>query len=219
MKILIIEDEPNIAEPIKKALMRRSIAVDYTGDGKKGLSLLEINKYDCLILDLNLPGLDGLEIAKRMREQKINTPILMLTARTAQKDIWQGFATGTDDYLTKPFDLQELIFRVQALIRRNSKNQDEALSTANIMVKPLSCQVFRDEQEIALNKKEFGILEYLLRNQGKVVSTEELLEHIWDQEIDIFTQTVRTNIKTLRKKVDPEKKIIHTIIGKGYVIR
>jgi len=219
MRILIIEDEQLIAKPIQRALERRAYAVDYAQTGVEGLQLAKLNEYDCLILDLNLPEINGIEIAKQLRGEKINTPILMLTARTSQKNIWEGFENGADDYLTKPFDLKELLLRVKALIRRSSKEKNDILTIADLVIDPAAIQVKKGSKEINLNNKEFGILEYLLRNKGKVISSEELLEHVWDREIDVFTQTVRTNIKTLRQKVDVNKEIILTVRGKGYVIR
>jgi len=142
----------------------------------------------------------------------------MLTARDLRKDIWAGFESGADDYLTKPFDFVELVYRVQALIKRNSLQSSPVLEAANIVVDTAAIRVCRDGIAIPLNKKEYGVLEYLLRNRGRMVSSEELLEHVWDKDIDSFSQTVRTNIKTLRKKVDPNKEIIKTIKGYGYII-
>jgi DNA-binding response OmpR family regulator len=163
--------------------------------------------------------MDGIEIAKKLREESVFTPILMLTARTQQKDIWEGFENGTDDYVTKPFDFKELVLRINSLIKRNSRNHDEVLKVDDVILNPKILEVKKAGVTVKLNNKEFGILEYLIRNRGKPVNAEELLEHVWDEEIDIFTQTVRTNIKTLRQKIDPKKKIISTIRGKGYVIR
>jgi len=219
MRLLIIEDETFISNPLKKALEKESFAVDTAFDGIQGLNLALINKYDCLILDLNLPSMDGLEIAKKLRSEKKSTPILMLTARNSRENILEGFESGTDDYLAKPFDFQELLLRVRALIRRNGTNQEEIIEIDNLSVNLSKNLIKIDNQEIVLNNKEYGILEYLLRHRGKIISQEELLEHVWDREVDMFSQTVRTNVKTLRKKVDKDKKIIHTIIGKGYVIR
>lgn len=218
MRLLIIEDEDEIATPLIDTFKDQGFAVDYAADGQKGHNLATINEYDCIILDLNLPKMDGLTLAQKLRSQTINTPILMLTARDAKKDIWNGFETGTDDYLTKPFDLKELILRVQALVKRHSKNQNQVLQKFDLTLNPLSHLVTKAGKVVELNNKEFGILEYLLRNQGQIVSSEQLLEHVWDREIDIFTQTVRTNIKTLRQKIDPKKILIKTLRGAGYVI-
>lgn len=218
MKILIIEDEKQIAAPIQRILERRSYAVDYAEDGRSGYEMAKINEYDCILLDLNLPEIDGLEVARKLREDKISTPILMLTARSAQHEKWEGFEAGTDDYLTKPFDIKELILRIEALIRLSSKNSEKTLKVNEIEIDTEALTVKKSGKEIELNNKEFGILEYLLRNKGKVVSSEELLEHVWNSDVDSFSQAIRTHIKTLRQKVDPTKKIILTKRGKGYVI-
>lgn len=218
MRLLIIEDENQISEPLKVALEKRGFAVDLAFDGKEGLDKSLVNGYDCLILDLNLPEINGIEVAKRLRENKNNVPILMLTARNYHKNLLEGFEAGTDDYLTKPFDFKELLYRIQALIKRSKTIKDENLNYGELKLDPVGFKLTKAGEHIALNVKEFGILEYLLRNRGKVVSQEELLEHVWNEEIDSFTQTVRTNIKTLRKKIDPEKTLIKTLKGKGYVI-
>lgn len=218
MRLLLIEDEVRIAQPLKKALEENGYAVDWSETGSEGFSLAKINKYDCLVLDLNLPDMDGLDIAKNLRKEKILTPIIMLTARAMQQNVYEGFESGSDDYLTKPFSFKELLYRIKSLIKRNSLNKESFLKYQNITLNPEGSTIIRDKREIKLNNKEFGIFEYLLRNKGRVISQEELLEHVWDQEIDIFTQTVRTNIKTLRKKIDPDKNIIKTINGRGYTI-
>ena len=142
----------------------------------------------------------------------------MLTARNYHKSLLEGFEAGTDDYLTKPFDFKELLYRIQALIKRSKTVKGKELSYGDLKLDPAGFKLTKAGENISLNVKEFGILEYLLRNKGKVISQEELLEHVWNEEIDSFTQTVRTNIKTLRKKMDPEKNILKTIKGKGYVI-
>ena len=218
MRLLIVEDENEIAEPLKTALEKRGFAVDLANDGKEGLDKAMINNYDCLVLDLNLPKLDGIEVAKKLRSEENSVPILMLTARTSQENINQGFEIGTDDYLTKPFDFKELLYRIQALIKRSTPEKDITLESHDIKLDPRGLKVKKSDIDVQLNAKEFGILEYLLRNKGNVVSQEELLEHVWDEEIDSFSQTVRTNIKTLRKKIDPNKTIIKTFKGKGYVV-
>ncbi len=218
MRILIIEDEAGIAVPLKAGLERRNFAVDIEDNGVSGLRAAVVNSYDCILLDLNLPDMDGLEVAKKLRNKEKMTPILMLTARDLRKDIWAGFASGADDYLTKPFDFVELVYRIQALIKRNSTHQLELLRAGDIELNVAGIKVVKSGNVIELNKKEFGVLEYLLRNKGVSVSAEALLEHVWDSKVDSFSQTVRTNIKTLRQKIDPEKKLIRTIKGYGYII-
>lgn len=218
MRLLIIEDEKAILDPLTKALEKRAFAVDTAEDGLAGYKIAKLNEYDCIILDLNLPKMDGIEVAKKLRTERYDTPILMLTARARQKDVIEGFVSGTDDYLTKPFDFQELVFRINALIKRNSKTKDIILRVGDIQLNTDSLKVKKDGKEVVLNAKEYGILEYLMRNKNRVISQEELIEHVWNESLDMFSQTVRTNIKTLRKKIDPDKKYIKTFKGKGYVI-
>lgn len=218
MRILIIEDEVELSTPLKKALEKRGYSVDVEDKGDTGLKLALIESYDCIILDLNLPNLDGLEVSKNLRDKNINTPILMLTARTLLDNKVDGFNNGADDYLTKPFEFKELLLRIEALIRRSSLNKSSTLNTDKIKLDTLTGKVIIGDKEVSLNSKEYGILYYLLRNKGKFVTTEELLEHVWNREIDIFTQTVKTNIKTLRKKIDPDKMIIKTVKSRGYII-
>jgi DNA-binding response OmpR family regulator len=223
MRLLIIEDEENIAKPLKKTLESKGFAVDYAVDGVEGLKRAQTNTYDCILLDLNLPEIDGIELAKKLRGQNDTTPIIMVTARSQTLNILEGFEHGADDYVTKPFDLEELIARINAVIKRDSRNKTETLTAANLQLIPEENKVIKlkngePETEIILSNKETGILEYLIRNKGKIVSAEELLEHVWDEEIDLFTDTIKTHIKTLRKKVDPDKKIITTVRGKGYRI-
>jgi DNA-binding response OmpR family regulator len=218
MRLLIVEDETEISGVLAKALAKHNFAVDLAETGTDGLDKALTNTYDCIILDLNLPGIDGLEVASRLRKKNNSVPILMLTARTNQNNVNAGFETGADDYLKKPFDFKELLYRIEALIKRANSNPEELLSAPTVELNPKTLKVTKSGKAVQLNAKEYGILEYLLRNKGKVVSQEELLEHVWNEEIDMFTQTVRTNIKTLRKKVDPTKAIIKTFKGKGYVI-
>lgn len=222
MRLLIVEDEENIAKPLKMTLESRGFAVDYAEDGKEGLEMTCVNEYDCILLDLNLPEIDGIELARRMRKQGNATPIIMVTARTQIYDKLEGFDHGADDYITKPFELEELIARINAVIKRSSRNDSEALTVGNLELFAEENRVIIKEtgkkKDVELTTKETGILEYLIRNKGKIVSAEELLEHVWDQEVDMFTDTVKTHIKTLRHKVDPDKNIITTIRGKGYRI-
>lgn len=218
MRLLLIEDEDEIATPLTKALIKKGFAVDREANGQDGYNEARLNGYDCIILDLNLPDMDGIDIAKNLRKENYTTPILMLTARSAHGSLLTGFEAGTDDYLPKPFDFKELLFRINALIKRNSYNRVEIIKFGDIEFDVKGSKVLKKGKPVTLNNKELGVLEYLARNKGRVVSQEEILEHVWDREIDTFTQTVRTNIKTLRKKLDPDKKIIKTIKGKGYVI-
>lgn len=217
MKILIIEDEQDIALPLQKMLENKGFAVDYSQDGVQGLKMVKLNDYDCILLDLNLPRMDGIEASKKIRDIK-NVPIIMVTARIQRDQKLEGFDHGADDYVTKPFDVDELIARINAVIKRDSINKVVGLKVGNIELFPEENRVKVGEEIVDLTNKEVGVLEYLIRNKGKIVSAEELLEHVWDSEVDMFTSTIKTHIKTLRKKVDSQKNIIKTVRGKGYRI-
>jgi DNA-binding response OmpR family regulator len=218
MHILIIEDEIDIADTLKIYLEKQGYAVDVKYDGNQGFSALKLNQYDCCILDLNLPGKDGMEIIQDIREAGNIIPIIMLTARSQIYDKLDGFRHGADDYITKPFHLAEVVARIEAVIRRFSDNKNYNLYLAEYEILPQQNKVIKNSKEIELSTKEMRLLEYLIRNQNRIVSAEELLEHVWDNSVDIFSDTVKTHIKTLRKKLDPDKKIIKTIKGKGYGI-
>ena len=220
MRLLLIEDEEDLAKPLIKALSEYGFAVDYSNEGKSGLSKAEINHYDCILLDLNLPGIDGISISNKLRAQNINTPILMVTAKHQIDDKLLGFESGADDYISKPFILKELTARIKAVVRRSSENKTHNLefldfkliSDRNTLINTQS------GEEIELTTKECSMLEYLIRNINRTISAEELLEHVWDEEANPFSDTIKTHIKTLRKKFDPHKRIIKTIHGKGYML-
>jgi DNA-binding response OmpR family regulator len=219
MRILIVEDEPTLRKLERNFLEKKGFVVDEVGNGDDALSKVDINEYDCIILDLNLPNTDGITVAKNIRDGGINTPIIMVTARSQIYDKLEGFESGADDYITKPFDLKELVARINSLIKRSNINQLYQLKIEDMEIYPEKNIVKKESQEIEISNKEMGVLQYLARNKGKIISSEELLEHVWDSNIDMFTETVKTHIKTLRQKVDPKKKIIKTVRGKGYVIR
>jgi DNA-binding response OmpR family regulator len=219
MRILIVEDEPTLRKLERNFLEKKGFVVDEVGNGDDALSKVDINEYDCIILDLNLPNTDGITVAKNIRDGGINTPIIMVTARSQIYDKLEGFESGADDYITKPFDLKELVARINSLIKRSNINQLYQLKIEDMEIYPEKNIVKKESQEIEISNKEMGVLQYLARNKGKIISSEELLEHVWDSNIDMFTDTVKTHIKTLRKKIDPKKKIIKTVRGKGYVIR
>lgn len=218
MHILIIEDETDIADTIKIYLEKHGYAVDVKYDGNAGFLALKLNQYDCCLLDLNLPGRDGMEIINDIREAGNIIPVIMLTARSQIYDKLDGFKHGADDYITKPFHLAEVLVRIEAVIRRFSDNKNYNLYLAEYEILPQQNKVLKNSQEIELSTKEMRLLEYMIRNQNRIVSAEELLEHVWDNSVDIFSDTVKTHIKTLRKKLDPNKKLIKTIKGKGYGI-
>jgi DNA-binding response OmpR family regulator len=221
MKLLLVEDEESLRRPVKYFLERNNFTVDEAGDGQQALEMVDLNEYDCILLDLNIPEIDGIEVAKKIREEGNLVPIIMVTARSQVYDKLKGFTQGADDYVTKPFDLKELVARINAVIKRSSLNKEENLKFGDNQVFPERNVVLDNKtgKEIVLSNKEMGILQYLLRGNGTIISSEELLEHVWDREIDMFSETVKTHIKTLRQKVDPKKKYIKTVRGKGYFIQ
>lgn len=220
MRILLVEDEQKLAEPLTDALTKSGFAVDWKEDGKSGLESAQINNYDCILLDLNLPELDGIELAKSLREKHDTTPIIMVTARHQVKDRLVGFESGADDYVSKPFHIQELVARINAVIKRSSENRDVSLSFSEyeLMARQNTLVNNYSKETYELTTKETSLLEFLIRNKNNAVSAETLLEHIWDEEANPFSDTVKTHIKTLRQKFDPKKKYIKTIRGKGYML-
>ncbi len=220
MRLSLIEDETAIALPLKRILEKEGFAVDYADNGETGLRDLRLNQYDCIILDLHLPKIDGLSLLQQLRATNNTTPVIILTARSQVYDKIEGFQAGADDYLTKPFHWEELVARIRAVIKRASTNQEVALAFGDYTLYPeknlVQTQRGKTTHDIVLTTKETAILEYLLRHPDRVISTEELLEHVWDQEVNLFTDTVKTHIKTLRQKIDPSKRLLITIRGKGY---
>lgn len=216
MRVLVVEDEHRIAEALKKGLTQESYAVDVAYDGETGLDLAMSEEYDCLILDLMLPKKDGLSICRELRAKHIHTPILMLTAKSGVGDRINGLNTGADDYLVKPFAFEELLARLRALMRRPSELVCSKLSYNNIEIDDLTKTVRVDHKQIKLSAKEYSLLEYLLRQKGRVVSKEEAIAHVWDYDSDILPNTVEAHIKRLRNKLGNEA--ITTIRGFGYKI-
>lgn len=220
MRLLLIEDEEDLARPLIKALSDYGFAIDYSNEGNEGLSKAEINQYDCILLDLNLPGIDGISISNKLRAQNNNTPILMVTARHQIDDKLIGFEAGADDYISKPFNLKELTARIKAIVRRSSENKTHNLEFLNFELIPDKNTLLNTQsgEEIELTTKECSMLEYMIRNINRTIPAEELLEHVWDEEANPFSDTIKTHIKTLRKKFDPQKKTLKTIHGKGYML-
>jgi DNA-binding response OmpR family regulator len=220
MRLLIVEDEQALVKPVKKFLEKRGFAVDTVDNGKDAIQYAKETEYDCILLDLNLPEIDGITVANILRKDDISTPIIMVTARSQIYNKLEGFDNGADDYITKPFDLNELVARVNAVIKRASRNSEEILTFGEYEIYVESNKVINTKKgkEIGLSNKEMGILEYLLRNKNTIISSEEILEHVWDREIDMFTDTVKTHIKTLRQKIDPKKQYLKTVRGKGYIL-
>jgi len=224
MKILIVEDEVKIANSLKKGLVQEKHVVDVVYDGESGYDLASGEDYDLIILDLMLPKVDGLTICKRLREEdSVQTPILMLTARGSVEDKINGLNCGADDYLPKPFSFEELLARVKALGRRSKKiTQSVKYMVGNLSLNRSTYEVSRGDVQINLSKKEFTLLEYLMKNQGKIVSKGELMSSVWEYESDILPNTIEVYIGYLRKKIDgpfPKKEnLIHTVRGFGYKI-
>jgi len=222
MRILLVEDDVKIASFVTKGLKQAGYAVDHAKDGEEGLHLALTEPYDAAIIDIMLPKLDGLSIIERMRREKIDKPVIILSAMRTVDDRVKGLQTGGDDYLTKPFSFSELLARVQGLIRRASRGMDSArLKVGDLSVDLVTREVRRGEGKIDLQPREFSLLEYLMRNAGRVVSKTMILEHVWDYSFDPQTNVVDVLVSRLRNKVDRdyEKKMIHTIRGVGYVLK
>jgi DNA-binding response OmpR family regulator len=218
MRILIIEDEKQIADSLMAGLQQHMFAVDVAYSGEEGYILINDFDYDVIIMDLMLPDIQGEELCRKLRMEKNETSIIMLTAKKQLGNIIDGLNIGADDYITKPFEFTELLARIRALIRRSSKNKDNVLSYREIILDLDKEQVFIGDKEVFLTKKEFMIFEYLLRHKGQLISRNQLLEHAWDRNVDIFTNIVDTHIKNLRKKLGHSGRYISTIYGSGYRI-
>ncbi len=220
MRIIIVEDEKDLADAIARGLIRQAYSVDVAYDGIEALRMAEINDYDVVILDLNLPGVDGLEVCKRIRAVDSSTGILMLTARASVESCIQGLDLGADDYLVKPFHFSELLARVRAVLRRGGEVRKVNLSVGNLVLDPNSLGASIGGQPVLLTAREFALLEYLVRNAGRVVSQEEILEHVWNEDVNLFTHTVKVHINNLRKKLKSSglEGLIRTIKGEGYIV-
>ena len=222
MRILVIEDEHKIANSIKKGLEQEAFAVDVAYEGETGYDLASTEDYDAIILDLLLPGIDGMTICKKLREEKIHTPILILTAKGQLEDKIEGLNAGADDYLVKPFAFEELLARIRALIRRPKESFFGELKVKDLVLNSQTFEVRRGGRKIKLSKKEFSLLEYLMKHKGQVVSKDQIISHVWDYDSDILPNTVEVYIGYLRDKIDrpfPKKpSLIHTVRGFGYKI-
>lgn len=221
MRILIVEDERKIARALGRALKNEKYAVDISHDGTDAYTMAEMIDYDLLILDRMVPGdYDGLDLTKKLREEGKKVPILLLTALGEIKDKTEGLDSGADDYLTKPFALDELLARVRALLRRPQTQVETILKIADLSLDLNMHEVFRNNQKIELTNKEFSLLEYLVRNAGRPVSKEQIINHVWNYDADILPNNIEVYISYLREKVDKpfEKKLIKTVRGIGYKI-
>ena len=221
MRILIVEDEKKVAAFIKKGLEEETYAVDIAIDGEEGLHLGEQNPYDLIILDLMLPKINGLDILSHLRAKKIETPILLLTAKDSVEDKVEGLNQGADDYLTKPFAFSELLARIRVLLRRGKTETKTTLEIADLTLDLVSHKVNRGNEEIELTGKEYSLLEYFMRNQEKVLTRTMIAEHVWDYNFDTFTNVIDVYVNHLRKKIDKNfpAKLLHTLRGVGYVMK
>lgn len=223
MKILIVEDEPSLNKIIAKRLKIEAYSVDSAFNGKEALAYLDAADYDLLIVDIMMPEMDGLTLVKTLRSRGSQVPVLFLTARDSLQDKVSGLDCGGDDYLVKPFEFEELLARIRSLLRRSNPKQTASpqLVLADLVLDTRTHQVTRGGTEISLTPKEFAILDYLLRNQGTVLSREQILEHAWDFSYEGASNMVDVYIKTLRKKIDKdfEPKLLHTVRGTGYVLK
>lgn len=220
MNVLIVEDDKEIVSSLTPQLKERGFVVDVTFDGEEGLGKAEKNNYDIIILDKGLPKKDGLEVCSSIRAAGKHTPILILSVKSEIDTKTDLLNAGADDYMTKPFSFKELIARINALLRRPEKVEHTILRIGDLTVDIEGRAVARGNKKLHLTTKEFFLLEYFLRNRGKALSRQEILEHVWDINADPFTNTIETHLVNLRKKIDGKngKKVIHTIPGVGYKI-
>jgi two-component system response regulator VanR len=217
VRVLVVEDEPLLAEAVRDGLRREAIAADLAGDGHAALDLLSCTSYDVAVLDRDIPGPSGDEVAEHVVASGCGTPILMLTAADRIDDKASGFGIGADDYLTKPFELRELVLRLRALDRRRAHHRPPVREIAGLRLDPFRREVFRDGRYVALTRKQFAVLEVLVAAGGGVVSAEELLARAWDENADPFTNAVRITVSALRKRLG-EPWLIRTVPGVGYRI-
>ncbi len=221
MRILLIEDEARIASFIQRGLKEKKYAVDVAKDGEEGLYLADINEYDLMIVDVMLPKMDGFQVCRELRKKKINTPILILTARSHVNDRVMGLDTGADDYLAKPFVFEEFLARVRALLRRQSPQKDNVLTIGHLRLNLLNQEVTYAKKSVTLTSKEYALLEYLMRHAGQIVTRTMISEHVWNEDFDSLTNVIDVHIRHLRKKIEAgvKKKIIHTRRGMGYILK
>jgi DNA-binding response OmpR family regulator len=219
MRLLLVEDDADIIRPLALALKADNYAVDIARDGERGYFLARLNDYDLIILDYNLPKLSGREIIKKIRAEKISTPVIILTVRGELDDKVDLLTLGADDYLAKPFALSELLARLKALARRPKIWQGRILRLGNLELDPDKFLLTKNGQRITLSSKEFALLEYLLKNKGLILSRQEIMEHVWDENADPFSNTIEVHIRNLRKKLETDgKKLIFTVSNRGYKI-
>ena len=221
MRILIVEDEKKVASFIKQGFEEEGYAVDWAADGREGILLALDGVHDLIILDLNLPKMDGLQVLQELRKARVKAPVLLLTVRAMIEDKVLGLDTGADDYLTKPFSFQELLARARALLRRRLETEPTLLRVADLTLDPARRLVRRGAEKIELSTKEFALLDYFMRNPGRVLTRTMIAEHVWDYDFDTATNIIDVYVNFLRKKIDTDRepKLIHTVRGVGYVMQ
>jgi len=221
MRVLVIEDESKVGCFIKRALEEESYAVDLCEDGAKGLDMALATDYDLLVVDLMLPSMSGLDMLKRVRRERIQVPVLILSAQSQIDQRVKGLDAGADDYLTKPFAIDELLARVRALLRRGATESPGILQVDDLILNPATRDVARGGLRIELTLKEYALLEYLMRHAGRVLTRPMISEHVWNQDFDTFTNVIDVYVNYLRNKIDRgrTKKLIHTIRGSGYMLK
>jgi len=221
MRLLVVEDEKKVANFIRKGLAEEGYAVDLAHDGEEGLEMALDQVHDLIILDISLPKMDGIGMLKKLREGNVKTPVLLLTVRATIEDKVLGLDTGADDYLTKPFAFQELLARVRALLRRRVEAEPPLLQVADLTLDPARRVVFRGHEKIDLTTKEFALLDYFMRNVGRVLTRTMIAEHVWDYDFDPMTNVIDVYVNYLRNKIDAgrEPKLIRTVRGVGYVLQ
>jgi heavy metal response regulator len=221
MRLLVVEDEPKVASFIKKGLEEEGYAVDVTADGEEGLALGLAHVHDLIILDIRLPKLDGLRVLQALRQDQVTAAVLLLTVRATIEDKVLGLDAGADDYLTKPFAFQELLARVRALLRRRAEVEPTVLCLGDLRLDPARRTVTRGGQKIDLTPREFALLDYFMRNPGRVLTRTMIAEHVWDYSFDTSTNVIDVYVNYIRKKIDSgrEPKLLHTMRGVGYVLK
>ncbi len=221
MRTLLVEDEKKIAEFIRRGLKEEGYAVDVAGDGQEGHFLATTQTYDVIILDWMLPQMDGVTLCRQLRQEKIATPVLMLTAKDTVADKVKGLDAGASDYLVKPFAFEELLARLRALLRRFEGQEQTVLKAADLSMDLVTHAVTRQGRKVELTAKEFALLEYFLRHKGEVVTRTMLSEHVWDMHFDSFTNVIDVYVNYLRKKIDKHfsKPLIQTVRGRGYILK
>ena len=221
MRILVVEDERKVASFIKKGLEEEGYAVDVSADGEEGLALALTRVHDLIILDVRLPKIDGLRVLQALRHDSVTAPVLLLTVRATIEDKVLGLDAGADDYLTKPFAFQELVARVRALLRRRMEAEPTVLRIGDLTLDPARRTVTRGGEKIDLTPREFALLDYFMRNPGRVLTRTMIAEHVWDYSFDTSTNVIDVYVNYIRKKVDAnrEPKLLHTMRGVGYVLK